>query len=641
MKKVVFFMVFMLLAGSVSAVPGFIVHQGYIEDSDGKPVSGNQSITIGIYSSPDGDDKLFEQAFDVEVKDGYYVIEVDDSALMPVFETDKDLYLEISIGAYKGTPRQKIGSVPYAFYSKYAYDAIGEIHPKSVWINGNKVIDENGKWVGSAFDWSNISGIPSGFADGKDNDTLGELACDANQIAKYNGNNWVCEDFTQTAYIGISPIEINGNNISLASNYVDGSAYDTRFIKRGEPITSEMIQDGTITGVDIANATISKEKLNQSGCNDGQILKYSSASGSWVCNTDLNTTYSAGNGLTLAGNTFSVNFAGTGSANTVARSDHNHDSVYAPLYHNHDDAYVNVKGDTMIGKLAINIDSNIETPIALTTSNGSILFEGPSGILPKKGRGIRFMWVPEKRAIRAGEAIDTEWDNVGNFSYAFGEGLSSTGDYNFASGMNITTMGMNNYAFGAKITTNGNYIFAAGRGINLLGSDLYAVGSDITAQNAIDINNSIAIGNNINVSSNNSITIGSGDPNSPIGGPLINNISNSIMLGTNSTLPTVFIEGGSGGSATGKVGIGNTDPAAKLDVDGGVRTRVYNEKIVGTNANNTTTAQLLKPTIPCDKTNRGEIRVFSVQEPLGLPVDMLCACMADSGGSTYSWYCYR
>jgi hypothetical protein len=295
----------------------------------------------------------------------------------------------------------------------------------------------------------------------------------------------------------------------------------------------------------------------------------------------------------------------------------------------------------MIGKLAINIDSNLETPIALTTSNGSILFEGPSGILPKKGRGIRFMWVPEKRAIRAGEAIDTEWDNVGNFSYAFGEGLSSTGDYNFASGISITTMGMNNYAFGAKITTNGNYIFAAGRGINLLGSDLYAVGSDITAQNAIDINNSIAIGNNINVSSDNSITIGSGDPNSPIGGPLINNISNSIMLGTNSTLPTVFIEGGSGGSTTGKVGIGNTDPAAKLDVDGGVRTRVYSVRIANINANNTTTAQLLKPTIPCDKTNRGEIRVFSVQESLGLPVDMLCACMADSGGSTYSWYCYR
>ena len=36
------------------------------------------------------------------------------------------------------------------------------------------------------------------------------------------------------------------------------------------------------------------------------------------------TTYAAGTGLTLTGTTFSVNFAGSGAANTVARSDHNH-----------------------------------------------------------------------------------------------------------------------------------------------------------------------------------------------------------------------------------------------------------------------------------------------------------------------------
>jgi len=40
--------------------------------------------------------------------------------------------------------------------------------------------------------------------------------------------------------------------------------------------------------------------------------------------TDNDTTYTAGNGLTLTGNQFSVSFAGSGAANLAARSDHNH-----------------------------------------------------------------------------------------------------------------------------------------------------------------------------------------------------------------------------------------------------------------------------------------------------------------------------
>jgi hypothetical protein len=43
---------------------------------------------------------------------------------------------------------------------------------------------------------------------------------------------------------------------------------------------------------------------------------------------DNDTTYSNGAGLSLTGTVFSVNFGGTGAANTAARSDHNHDAAY-------------------------------------------------------------------------------------------------------------------------------------------------------------------------------------------------------------------------------------------------------------------------------------------------------------------------
>ncbi len=48
-------------------------------------------------------------------------------------------------------------------------------------------------------------------------------------------------------------------------------------------------------------------------------------------NVDNDTTYTAGPGLILTGTQFSVNFAGTGAANTVARSDHDHDARYWKL----------------------------------------------------------------------------------------------------------------------------------------------------------------------------------------------------------------------------------------------------------------------------------------------------------------------
>lgn len=48
-------------------------------------------------------------------------------------------------------------------------------------------------------------------------------------------------------------------------------------------------------------------------------------------NVDNDTTYTAGAGLILVGTQFSVVFAGTGAANTVARSDHEHDARYWKL----------------------------------------------------------------------------------------------------------------------------------------------------------------------------------------------------------------------------------------------------------------------------------------------------------------------
>jgi hypothetical protein len=62
----------------------------------------------------------------------------------------------------------------------------------------------------------------------------------------------------------------------------------------------------------------------------GQVLKYNGTS--WAPGADTDTTYSAGNGLTLTGTSFAASYAGSGgdlgAALTLARSDHIHDVRY-------------------------------------------------------------------------------------------------------------------------------------------------------------------------------------------------------------------------------------------------------------------------------------------------------------------------
>ncbi len=84
-----------------------------------------------------------------------------------------------------------------------------------------------------------------------------------------------------------------------------------------------------------------------SGCSSGQVLK-SNGAGGWACAADNDTLYVQGSGISITSNIVSASFGGTGSATTVARSDHTHDAgdiVSGTISSARVDAYTKVQAD--------------------------------------------------------------------------------------------------------------------------------------------------------------------------------------------------------------------------------------------------------------------------------------------------------
>lgn len=167
-----------VLAGMPEAqasVPQTITHQGRLYDANGMPIKGTLEVKFAIYDVAEDTDPnnptpaLWEETISVTFDEGYFSSELgatkpftyDDGtgAQLPVFD-GKVRYLGVTIaGDDEMKPRAAARSVPYAMV---AGDAIGDIHPTSVYIGGqlvidaagqfsvggNLVIDMNGQWVG-------------------------------------------------------------------------------------------------------------------------------------------------------------------------------------------------------------------------------------------------------------------------------------------------------------------------------------------------------------------------------------------------------------------------------------------------------------------------------------------------------------
>lgn len=141
----------LVLAGRAwgASVPLRLNEQGRLFQAGGDtPVTGNVAMVFTIYDTPTAGTALWTETYSVALDEGYFSVQLGSTVPFPATLWNGAIrYIGVQVGAdAEMTPREEVASVPYAIA---AADVNGDIHPTSVSIAGQTVIDATGKWVGS------------------------------------------------------------------------------------------------------------------------------------------------------------------------------------------------------------------------------------------------------------------------------------------------------------------------------------------------------------------------------------------------------------------------------------------------------------------------------------------------------------
>jgi hypothetical protein len=165
--------------------------------------------------------------------------------------------------------------------------------------------------------------------------------------------------------------------------------------------------------------------------------------------------------------------------------------------------------------------------------------------------------------------------NTGNVASTMGLETQATGAYSLSTGYQSIASGHTSTAIGYKANAFGTRSFAIGENC-YSANQSYSFGQYAQATGS----QSLAIGRFVETMSSGAITIGSSISNHT----MVNNKSNSLMVGFRSTVPTLFVgeaESNVNFNGIGKVGIGTTDPKARLQIaDGDIFIQDINKGII-------------------------------------------------------------
>ena len=256
-------------------VPVKFTYQGNLRQN-GFLVNGQRAMVFRIYDSSTSVTELWtSQPYSVSLSTGVFR-----ATLEPVIADwqSGSMWLELEIEGNRMSPREELTSVPYAINSlmlsgkRYTSAAAAPpgVVPGDLWYDSAAKLVSF--WDGAAWLPTSGSGLPGAHA-------LTHAGGGADPITAL-GTHTVTGYITVSSSVSAGWFAGDGSGLYNldASKITLGSLSGDRI---GNVIVSTHIVDGTITGQDIADDTITRAKLNQSGCANGDILQLSGTQ--WVC----------------------------------------------------------------------------------------------------------------------------------------------------------------------------------------------------------------------------------------------------------------------------------------------------------------------------------------------------------------------
>lgn len=555
MKKIIFSLVMLILGSALAQVPQTLSYQGILTNTDGTIVpDNNYYLTFVLYEAKSDGSALWTESQSVAIENGIFNVIL--GKVNPIdLSFDQQYWLGITIGTGSElSPRIELTSSAYSLTAQSVVDNSltgASIQNDQIVRSINSIKDDVLISAGENIDISKNNNelvIAATGLSGSEWSTNGsDIYFNSGNVGIGTNSPGIGLDVRSTAPEAGALIGISNSDASHFLHLFGGRQNDPNpffMVQAGDPFRFATNANGfnelmRLTsagnlGIGTTSPTTKLEVADTIYSSyggfkfpDGTVQ--STASTGSGGGGDI-TAVSAGNGLAgggVAGDvSLSADFAGTGAAKSVARSDHNHSTVYVnegqvnsvsstmivngtvsssdlqdgaslaeildddgpgsslnadfldgysstSFMSSSTDNWVNTTGDVMTGQLTVN-------------STNGVLFSGTydSGTIPAEGSGTRMMWYPGKAAIRAGRVDGTEWDdtNIGSGSFAAGINNIASGSTSIAIGLDVTASGSSAAAFGRNTIASGTGSTAIGWFPTASGDYTMAMGLSTNAQ---------------------------------------------------------------------------------------------------------------------------------------------------------------
>lgn len=235
---------------------------------------------------------------------------------------------------------------------------------------------------------------------------------------------------------------------ALQSRFADSAARSRSSVMADSALT---IADNAVSNSKIGAGAVALGKISTSGALIGQVPMINENGLTWASPGDIKgviATSGLAGGADTGEVSLSVNFAGTGSQNTVSRSDHNHDNaIYSKGY-----------VDSLAARLAA-----LEAKLRFVTCTGNDIFIDSANLNIRNGVGTTITTNGLGNVIVGyNETRTTGNDRTGSHNVVVGKQNNFSKYGGMVVGFNNTISGMYAFSNGLTNTAAGNYSSVSG-----------------------------------------------------------------------------------------------------------------------------------------------------------------------------------